>query len=66
MREYLWNSCECLLSIITSYKSLHRLLGTEDYERSGAEEEATHVGGDVVDGDDGHGEDIPNHAVTQS
>ena len=43
--------------------SLHSLLGTEHYEGSGAEEEATHVGGNVVDGDDGHGEDVPDHAV---
>ena len=43
--------------------SLHSLLRTEDYERCGPKKEPTHVGGDVVDGDDGHGEDVPDHAV---
>ena len=30
-----------------------------------AEEEATHVGRDIVDCNDGHGEDVPDHAVLQ-
>ena len=38
----------------TAEISFHSLLGTEDYERCGAEKEATHVGGNVVDGDDGY------------
>ena len=49
----------------TSDKPFHSLLRTENYEGSGAKEEATHVGGYVIDGDDGHGEDVPDHAVTQ-
>ena len=43
--------------------SLHSLLRTENYERCGPKKESTHVGGDVVDGDDGHWEDVPDHAV---
>ena len=49
----------------TTEVSFHCLLRTEDYERCGAEKEAAHVGGNVVDGDDGHGEDVPDHAVLE-
>ena len=44
---------------------LHRLLGAEHDEGRGAAEEAAHVGRDVVEGDDGHGEDVPDHPVLQ-
>ena len=46
-------------------EALHGLLGAEHDEGRGAEEEAGHVGHDVVDGDDGHGEDVPDHAVAE-
>ena len=46
-------------------ETLDCLLGTEDNEGSGAKEEAAHVGRDVVDGDDGHAEDVPDHAVAE-
>ena len=45
--------------------ALHRLLGAQHDQRRGADEEAGHVGHDVVDGDDGHREDVPHHAVTE-
>jgi len=44
-------------------KSLYRLLGAQNYQGVTAEEEAEHVGSDVIDGDDGHGEDVPEHPV---
>ena len=46
-------------------KTLNSLLWTEYYQWGRPEEEAAHVGGDVVDGDDGHGEDVPDHAVVE-
>ena len=50
---------------VTSYESLNSFLRAEDNERSGANEEATHVGSDIIDSDDGHGEDVPDHTVSQ-
>ena len=40
------------------------LLWTEDDEWRGAKEETRHVGHDVIECDDGHGEDVPYQAVT--
>ena len=48
-----------------SYEALHRLLGAEHDQGRGADEEAGHVGHDVVDGDDRHREDVPHHAVPE-
>ena len=47
-------------------EALHCLLGAEHDERRAPSEEAGHVGHDVVDGDDGHREDVPHHAVAES
>ena len=49
----------------SSDETLHGLLGAENNEGSGSEEESAHVCRDVVDGDDGHGEDVPDHAVLE-
>ena len=47
----------------TTNKPLYSLLRAQYNQRGTAEEETEHVGSDVIDGDDGHGEDVPEHPV---